>query len=118
MLIVAAWALFVPAAKGQQAKAYEVIPYIARSGKVIFYLDYADGYLAAGRIKMVEQGHKLIIFMPQSGAPESNGDLIFSSGSRKITLKNIREDETAPMKIKAIYRTGQITWELLFYRKK
>lgn len=106
--------------KAQQAKAYETIYYKARAGHLLFLLNYGDGYLAASQIRVRQSGQKALVFLPVSGAAESNGDFEFypqQPGSKdSIILTHINEEETAPTFIRARYRAKGKLIPLLFKR--
>ncbi|MEO3402838.1 hypothetical protein AAFN85_02985 [Mucilaginibacter sp. CAU 1740] len=95
----------------QQAKAYEVVHYIARSGKFIYSLDYADGYPAASHISIKNGKQPASLLQPVSGAAESNGDFVFRPAKgltiTQVILKALDETSSAPASIKAIAMTGK-----------
>lgn len=97
----------------QQAKAYETIHYIATLKNTHWKLEYADGYLAATKVKFKTQ-----VFLPVSGTPENNGDLVLRSKTDKIILLNIKEEETPASTIYAKYEAkGQVV-KLVFRQLK
>ena len=75
--------LFSGSLFAQQAKAYELVHYVAQSDGHNFLLAYADGYPAASSVKI--KGCNLISDMlyPADGAAYDNGDLIFTALKNK-----------------------------------
>jgi hypothetical protein len=109
-------------ARAQQAKAYETVHYRAKAGDLLFQLNYADGYIGASQIKLRENGRKTRIFLPESGAIESNGDFRFVpqqiAHNGDICLTRLNEEETAPDLIRGSYRAKGRTVVLIFKRSK
>jgi hypothetical protein len=109
-------------AKAQQAKAYETVHYKAKAGNLLFLLNYADGYIGASQIKLRENGRKIRIFLPESGAIESNGDFRFvlqpSANKTDIILTRLNDEETAPDLIRGSYRANGHAVVLIFKKSK
>lgn len=106
----------------QQAKAYENVHYTARKNNLVFYLDYADGYIGASRISLRPAHGKTQVFLPESGVPDAGGNFILLTQSAtdkgKVILANIDEGMEAPKTIHAIYSTKGQNFNLLFTRTK
>jgi hypothetical protein len=109
-------------AKAQQAKAYETVHYRAKAGDLLFLLSYTDGYISASRISLRLNGQKTLLFLPESGTSESNGDFNFVSQpiahNGDIRLMQLNEEETAPALIRSSYRAKGRTVVLIFKRPK
>jgi hypothetical protein len=115
--------LFVNAtAKAQQAKAYQTVHYRAKTDNSFFLLEYADGYIGANRIRLRHNGQKTLLYLPESGTPESNGDFNFVSRptayNGDIRLMHLNEEETAPAVIRGTYRAKGHTVVLIFKKLK
>ncbi len=110
------------AAVAQQAKAYETVKYTARIKNGVFHLNYADGYIGASNIGLVSTRRKTLLFTPQSGTPDANGNFVLSLSSgadkREITLRGINEETEAPNTIGASYREKDRVLVLLFHKNK
>ncbi|MCC8409130.1 hypothetical protein LJ707_09320 [Mucilaginibacter sp. UR6-1] len=108
-------------ASGQQAKAFEKVMFTAKTGTgKLLRLAYADGYIGASEITLKVRQRPAQLFVPVSGVPEPNGDLLFRprSGGPKtgIILHGISDENAAPEIIKGIYNDGKVRWTLTFQR--
>lgn len=92
----------------QQAKAYELVHYVATNGGQAYLLDYADGYPCASNIKIKRAGRTTFILEPVNGFANDNGDLLFIAPKSKqegeIVLHGVDDDNVAPAKLKATYK--------------
>lgn len=59
-----------------QGKAYDKVYYTTKLNSQVIQLIYADGYLAGSTVRIF-QGKNDRLLLPQSGAPDDNGDLKF-----------------------------------------
>lgn len=119
----------------QGGKAYENVYYRANSICGRFTLTYGDGYIGASQIILKPAKDKgKVIFMPDYGVPEKNGDFrfhdeidkngkmkLYNSSTpdgfrtdRSIVLKSINEELSAPDQIKGICYLQEHSYPLLF----
>lgn len=114
--------LFSGSLYAQQAKAYELVHYVAESNGHKYLLDYADGYPAASSIKIKRSNRITFTFQPVNGAADKNGDLLFTASKSKqagqIVLHGIDENSTAPAMLKATYALNARKLMLRFIKKE
>ena len=106
----------------QQAKAYEMVHYVAKSDGHTYLLDYADGYPAASNVKIKRLNRITSTFQPVNGAADDNGYLLFTASKSKqagqIVLHGIEENSTSPAMLKATYALNGRKLTLKFIKKK
>lgn len=104
----------------QQAKAYEIVHYTAKSGDRTFLLAYADGYIGASEIRLKQPKNRTVVLRPVSGVTETNGDFEFKAESAatqgQITLKHIDEMAVAPTIIEGV--TSIKNHKIILYFRK
>lgn len=113
--------LFSGSLYAQQAKAYELVHYVAESNGRTCLLDYADGYPGASSIKMKRSNRIIFTFQPANGAADYNADLIFNSTKKQagqIILLGVGENSIAPAILKATYELKGRKLLLTFKKRK
>lgn len=114
--------LFSGSLYAQQAKAYEMVHYVAESNGHTYLLAYADGYPAASSVKIKRSNLTTSTFQPVNGAADNNGDLLFTTSESKkagqIVLHGIDENSAAPAMLKATYALNGRKLMLKFVKKE
>jgi len=106
----------------QQAKAYELVHYVAEANGHTFLLDYADGYPAASSVEIKRSYQITAILHPTDGAADDNGDLLFTASKNKqagqIILHGVDENSIAPATLRATYALKGRKLMLIFKKGK
>ena len=98
-----------------EAKAYDLIKYEVKVGRLTFALDYGAGYIEASEMRITEAGKTTRFRLNDSDEMQFVPDKK-TSGDKKIILK-LGRDDPPPAKIEGTYTAGGRTIAFVLVQK-